>query len=144
MTQCGSQAVSTRRIAVMCLSSLLCACTAPRAVAPVSGSETTELRLKAGDEIRVVTRDRERLSFEISEIRPTELAGITVKPKQHETRPKGDPVVVRYQDLAFVVVDRFSPARTAAAVPFVILLVAAGIVVDAGGFGVMPVTAPTP
>jgi hypothetical protein len=131
-----------RRIAVMCLSSLLCACTAPRAVAPVSGSETTELRLKAGDEIRVVTRNRERLTFEITEVRPTELVGVTLKPKKHETQPKDQPVAVAYDDLAFVVVDRFSPGRTAVAVPMAILLVAAGVVIEAGGFAMMPATAP--
>jgi hypothetical protein len=131
-----------RRIAVMCVAALLCACMGPRAVAPVSGTETTELRLKAGDEIRVVTRNRERLSFEITEVRPTELAGVTVKPKRHETQPKDQPVTVPYDDLAFVVVDRFSPWRTAAVVPVAVLLVAAGIVVEAGGFAVMPAAAP--
>ena len=131
-----------QRILVICLTVLLCACTAPRAVAPVSGAETTELKLKAGDEIRVVTRNRERLTFEITEIRPTELVGTTLKPRTHETRPKGQSVVVPYDDLAFVVVDRFSGVRTAAAVPVAILLVAAGVVIEAGGFAVMPATAP--
>jgi hypothetical protein len=130
-------------IAVTALSVLLCACTAPRAVAPVSGSETTELKLKAGDEIRVVTRNRDRLTFEITEVRPTELVGTTLKPKKHETHPKDQPVVVPYDDLAFVVVDRFSPARTAVAVPVAVLLVAAGVVIEAGGFAVMP-AAPAP
>jgi hypothetical protein len=131
-----------RRIVVLGLSLLLGACTAPRAVAPVSGGAPTELKLKAGDEIRVVTRNRDRLTFEITEVRPTELVGTTLKPKAHETHPKGQSVVVPYEDLAFVVVDRFSAPRTAVAVPVAILLVAAGIVVQAGGFAVMPAPPP--
>jgi hypothetical protein len=110
----------------------------------VSGGEPTELKLKAGDEVRVVTRTRDRLTLEITEVRPTELVGTTLKPKKHETRVKGQPVVVPYDDLAFVVVDRFSAPRTAVAVPVAILLVAAGVVIEAGGFAVMPATAPAP
>jgi hypothetical protein len=120
----------------------LVACTGPRAVAPVDSAEPKELHLKAGDRIRIVTRDRDRLSLEITEIRTTELAGVTLKPAAHETRAKDQAVVVPYQDLAFVVVQRFSPGRTAAAVPVVILLVAAGVVIQAGGFPVMPAPAP--
>ena len=88
------------------------------------------------------SRNRDRLTLEITEVRPTELVGTTLKPKTHETHPKGQSVVVPYDDLAFVVVDRFSPVRTAVAVPVAILLVAAGVVVQAGGFAVMPAAPP--
>jgi hypothetical protein len=101
-------------------------CTGPRAVAPVNDGEPTELRLLAGDTIRVVTKGRERLSFEITEIRATELAGITVAPRKHETMPAGVGVAVPYADLALVEVRRFSAARSLA-VPAVVVLVAAGI-----------------
>lgn len=131
-----------RSLASLLLILTVSACTAPRAVAPVTSGEPTELRLKAGDSIRVVTRDRERLSLEITAIRPTELAGVTLKPAKHETRPEGQAVVVPYEDLAFVVVRRFSAGRTAAAVPVAVLLVAAGMVIEAGGFPVVPPPGP--
>jgi len=102
------------------------ACTGPRAVSPVDSDKPTELRLRAGDSIRVVTRQRERMSLEITEIRATELAGVTVKPGKRETLPAGHDVVVPYADLALVEVRRFSAARTVAA-PFVVILLAAGI-----------------
>jgi hypothetical protein len=113
---------------VVSLAAALVGCTSPRAVAPVEEGQLTQLRLKAGDEIRVVTRQRQRLSFEITELRPADMLGVTGKPARHETLPKGTTVTVPYDDLALVVVDRFSAARTAAA-PFVVLgLAAAGYV----------------
>ena len=128
-----------RALPIIAIALAVVACTTPRAVAPVEGGDTQELRLRPGDSIRVVTKDRERLSLEITELRPTELAGITVKPAPHETRAEGEPVVVRYDDLAFIVVERFSPARTAMA-PVAVLAVAAGVVIQVGGF--VPVAAP--
>ena len=108
---------------------LLGGCTAPRAVSPVDGTEPVELRLQAGDTIRIVTKDRGRMSLKISEIRTTELAGVTVKPGPHETEPAGREVIVPYAELALVEVRRFSAARSAA-VPALVLLVAAGIALE--------------
>ena len=108
----------------------MAACTASRSVAPVTGGKPLEIRLQAGDTIRIVTRDRERLSLEITDIRETELAGRTVKPGAHETTPPGRAVVLPYADLALVEVRQFSAMRSAA-VPAVVLLVAAGIALEA-------------
>lgn len=105
------------------------ACTAPKAVSPADSSEPTELRLKAGDSIRIVTRQRERMSLEISEIRSTELTGVTVKPAAHETLPAGRDIVVPYADIALVEVRRFSALRTAA-MPILVVLVAGGIALE--------------
>jgi hypothetical protein len=69
------------------------------------------------------------MSFQITEIRPTELAGISVKPAAHETLPEGRDVVVPYADIALVEVRRFSAARTLAA-PVLVVLVAAGIALE--------------
>lgn len=118
-----------RSFAALLLGLALGACTGPRALAPVDESAPTELRLKAGDSIRIVTKQRQRLSIEIVEIRPTELAGVTLKPAPHETLPKGSNVVVPYADLALVEVRRFSAKRTAA-LPFLIVVVAAGIALE--------------
>ncbi len=110
-------------------------CTAPRAVSPVDSGEPVELRLQAGDVIRIVTRDRERMLLEIAEIRSSELGGVTVKPGAHEMMPAGLPVTIPYADLALVEVRRFSGLRSAA-VPAVVLLVAAGIALES--VAVMP------
>lgn len=117
---------------------LLGGCTAPRAVSPVDAGKPVELRLQAGDAIRVVTKDRGRMSLKITEIRETELAGVTVAPGTHETVPAGRDVVVPYADLALVEVRRFSAIRSAA-VPAVVLLVAAGIALESA-----PVMPPGP
>lgn len=119
--------MAVRRMCVVSLAGALVGCTSPRAVAPVEEGQLNELRLKAGDEIRVVTRQRQRFSFEITELRAADMLGVTGKPARHETLPKGTTVTVPYDDLALVVVDRFSAARTAAA-PFVVLGLAAGYV----------------
>jgi hypothetical protein len=67
------------------------------------------------------------MSFEITELRPSEMVGVTRKPAPHEKLPEGTSVTVPYDDLAFVVVNRFSAARTAAA-PFLVLGLVAGYV----------------
>ena len=108
----------------------LSACTATKAVSPVDSAEPTELRLKAGDSIRVVTKQRERMSFEITAIRASEMAGVTVKPASHETLPLGQDVVVHYADIALVEVRRFSALRTAA-VPVLVVLMAGSIALGA-------------
>jgi hypothetical protein len=123
----AGESVSIRGVWPVLLLAVAGGCTAPRAVAPVDEGELTELRLKTGDEIRVVTRQRQRMSFEITELRPSEMVGVTRKPAPHETLPKGTSVTVPYDDLAFVVVNRFSAARTAAA-PLLVLGLAAGYV----------------
>ena len=66
-----------RRIVVLGLSLLVCACTAPRALAPVGGGQPTELRLKAGDEIEAEIVGLESLGHLPARI---EMLGGTVKP----------------------------------------------------------------
>ena len=57
-------------LAVTVLALVSGACVAPRSTAPTGASEPTELRLKAGDRIRVVTKNRERMSLEIKRSAP--------------------------------------------------------------------------
>lgn len=103
-----------RALIVLAVTFALISCTASRAIAPAGAgtNEPKELHLKAGDSVRIVTRNRERMSLKITEIRPTALAGVTLKPAKHETLAKGQSVVVQYDDLALVEVRRFSAART--------------------------------
>lgn len=114
-------------LAALCAVLLPTACVSPRAVAPVGDSEPVELRLQAGDSIRIVTKERERLSLMITEIRPAALAGVTLEPAKLESVPEGRTVVVPYADLALIEVDRFSTVRTLV-VPAVVLTTIAGIV----------------
>ena len=103
-----------RALIVLAVTFALISCTASCAIAPAGAgtNEPKELHLKAGDSVRIVTRNRERMSLKITEIRPTALAGVTLKPAKHETLAEGQRVVVQYGDLALVEVRRFSAART--------------------------------
>ena len=55
-----------------------------RAMHPRTHAVTRELRIKAGDEIRVITTRRERLSFKVSEVRDDRFIGVTAKPHPKE------------------------------------------------------------
>ncbi|MGH8286047.1 MAG: hypothetical protein ACRETT_09800 [Steroidobacteraceae bacterium] len=116
--------------------SVLSACTAPRGAAPVDTKQPVELRLRAGDEIRIVTKHRERMSLKITELRPTELAGVTLKPARHETHARGLNVVVPYGDLALVQARRISALRTAMA-PVVVASVIFAVALETGHIAVM-------
>lgn len=93
--------------------------------APDSESAPAGLELRAGDSIRLVTKYRDRMSLKITDIREKELAGITLKPGKHESRPKGETIVVAYDDLALVEMRHFSAGKTILVVPAII--VSAGV-----------------
>lgn len=119
--------ISSVPAAVLCLllgvALVASGCTPARVAAPGSNGEVQELRLKAGDRIRVVTTKRQRYTFEITEIRPAEFAGMTLEPGPHETVPKGQSIVVPYDELALLEVRRFSAMHTAGAVAGGVLVV---------------------
>jgi hypothetical protein len=119
-----------RALVVLCVTMSLVACVGPRVVSPMGGSEPVELRLKPGDSIRVVTKHRERASLKITELRATELTGITLKPGRHETLPKDQEIVIPYGDLALVDVTRFSSPGTAL-VAVLLLTMGADMVIQA-------------
>ncbi len=99
--------------AALCLAS---GC-ATRSYAPTTDVATHELKIRAGDEVRVVTTQRERLSFEVQEVRADRFVGVTVKPHRKEHRPAGQTVEVPFDQLAVIEVTRFdSKAATVAAV----------------------------
>lgn len=75
--------------------------------APSTDGGTLELRIKAGDEIRIVTTRRERLTMEVSEVRGDRFVGVTVKPRGKELRPAGEAVEVPFDELAILEVTRF-------------------------------------
>jgi hypothetical protein len=81
--------------------------------APSDDSFAQQIKIKAGEEIQVVTTRRERLSFKITEVLDDRLVGVTVDPKPKEHRPAGDNVQVPFDELAMVRVTRFSAGHAA-------------------------------
>ncbi len=79
--------------------------------APASAAVTRELKIKAGDEIRVITTRRERLSFKVSEVRGDRFIGVTAKPHAKELHPAGETVEVPFDELAVLEVTRFETRR---------------------------------
>ena len=111
-----------------------CAGCTTRVYAPDTASATQSLKIRLGDEVRVVTTSRDRMTFEVTQILEDRFAGVTVEPNAKETRPAGVDVEVSYDSVAMIQVTRFEPkAATAAAVGGVIMVtVALGTLVLTG------------
>lgn len=127
-------------VAVLLLAALgLCPGCTTQSHAPDSASETRELRIKAGDEIRVVTTRRERIAFTVTEIRDDRFVGVTIKPRKKEVMPEGEPVEVRYDELALLEVTRFSKGTaTVGALAAVVTVAAFASVIGAVGVMALP------
>jgi hypothetical protein len=102
---------------------------ATRSYAPTTDAATLELKISAGDEIRVVTTRRERLSFKVQEVRADRFVGVTVKPHHKEHRPAGQTVEVPFDELAVLEVTRFEAKSAAIGAVAVLLTVSAYAVV---------------
>jgi hypothetical protein len=100
-------------------------------------AETSELKIRVGDEIRVVTTDRERISLRVKEIREDRFAGVTLRPNRKETLPADTPVEVPYAKIAMIQVTRFDKKVAGVAAVFIVAL---GTVVLTG----VPVGLPPP
>lgn len=121
---------------------LICACLGctTRSYTIDDAAEAGELKIRVGDEIRVVTTDRERLSFRVKEIREDRFVGVTLEPARKETLPADSNVDIPYQKIAMIQVTRFEPKAAAAAGGVVVFTVALGTLVLTG----MPVIIPPP
>jgi hypothetical protein len=131
----------SRRLRALCLAiayGLIAGCTT-QSYAPSTDAATQELRIKPGDQIRVVTTRRERLSFEVTEVRDGRFVGVTLQPRRKEGRPAGEPVEVPFEELAVIEVTRFSPGAAAVVVLLVGGMVGAVAAVPAAG---LPAAAP--
>lgn len=113
---------------------------APHSYTVDDAAETSELKIRVGDEIRVVTTDRQRISFRVKEIREDRFSGITLEPNQKETLPAETPVDVPYASIAMIEVTRFEPKAAATVGGVVVFTVALGTLVLTG----MPVIVPPP
>jgi hypothetical protein len=108
--------------------------------APSSDAVTRELKIEAGDELRVVTTRRERLSFKVSEVRDDRFIGVTAKPRGKELHPAGETVEVPFDELAVLEVTRFETKGAALATAAVLVTVSAFAVV----LGTVPALPPGP
>jgi hypothetical protein len=104
------------------LLALVCACAgcARHSYSIGDAAETRELKIRVGDEIRVVTTDRERISLRVKEIREDRFAGVTLEPNRKETLPAETPVEVPYAKIAMIQVTRFDTKAAGAAAVFVV------------------------
>jgi hypothetical protein len=108
--------------------------------APASDAVTRELKIKAGDEIRVITTRRERLSFKVSEVYGDRFIGVTAKPRAKELHPAGETIEVPFDELAVLEVTRFQTNGAALATAAVLVTVSAFAVV----LGTVPALPPGP
>ena len=88
----------------LALLAVACVCTAcaTRSFTPDTPSEARQLDIRQGDEIRVVTTNRERLTFRVEQVQEDRCIGVTVEPNVKETLPPGTDVEVRYADIAMM------------------------------------------
>jgi hypothetical protein len=119
--------------AAVCLAS---GCTT-RSYTPTTDAATHELKIRAGDQIRVVTTQRERLSFKVEEVRADRFVGLTVKPQRKEHRPVGQTVEVPFDELAVLEVTRVE-AGTATVAAVAVLLTVSAFAVVTGSAVVIP------
>lgn len=117
-----------------------CAGCAPHSYTIDDPSGTTELRIRVGDEIRVVTTDRERISLRVNEIQEDRFTGVTVEPDRKETLPTDISLDVPYAKIAMIEVTRFDPNVAAAAGGAAVFTVALGTLVLTG----VPIIVPPP
>jgi hypothetical protein len=113
-------------------------CTTTRTASRNVGNEIQKLELKTGDEIKLITSRRERFKMLITEIKPEGLTGKTMSWEASEVAPNQD-VYVAYSDLAFIQLDRPSPAKTVGLVASVTLV---GALVAAIAVAPVPLVVP--
>jgi len=129
-----------RRTGVLVLLVLAASGCVTKSQVPLDDADVRELKVRVGDELRVVTVQRDRISLEVTEVRQDLLVGVTLKPHAKETRAAGLVVEVPYADLAMVEVTRFDSVAAAAAGAYVLLSVTAFAAV----LGAVPVLPPGP
>lgn len=116
-------------------------CTSTRTVADDVESGARELKLKAGDTVKVITVNRDRLFVEISHIDQTGFYGTTLTWSGSSTAP-GQTVFIEYSKLALIQEEHFSAGQTVGAVATITILGAMVAAVAVGGTA--PATMPPP
>lgn len=125
--------MSRQRLAAFlaCLAAGLVAGCATQSHVPASDAETRELRIKAGDEIRVITTRRERIGVRVTEVHTDRFTGVTLRPRRKESLPEGQPVELPFEELALVEVTRATKESVAkGALGAVVAFAATSLVID--------------
>jgi hypothetical protein len=111
---------------------LLCTACATRSHAPATVAETRELRVKAGDEIRIVTTGRDRISLQVQQVLEDRFLGVTLQPARKESRAPGIAVEIPYDEVALLELTRFHPGVAASAAVFAVVTVGLGTLLIVG------------
>ena len=85
-------------LAVACI----CTACATQSYTPDTPSEARRLNINSGDEIRVVTTNRERLTLKVQTVQEDRIVGVTTEPNLKEKRPPGIDVQLAYADIAML------------------------------------------
>ena len=85
-------------LAVACI----CTACATQSYTPDTPSEARRLNISGGDEIRVVTTNRERLTLKVQAVEADCIVGVTTEPNLKEKRPPGIGVQLAYADIAML------------------------------------------
>jgi hypothetical protein len=93
-----------RLIPSLTLLAVACICTAcaTQSYTPDTPSEARRLNINSGDEIRVVTTNRERLTLKVQTVQEDCIVGVTTEPNLKEKRPPGISVQLAYADIAML------------------------------------------
>jgi hypothetical protein len=85
-------------LAVACI----CTACATQSYTPDTPSEARRLNINSGDEIRVVTTNRERLTLKVQAVEADRIVGVTTEPNLKEKRPPGIGVELTYAEIAML------------------------------------------
>jgi hypothetical protein len=123
--------LAPHRVIAFALAAFCTAC-ATRSHAPETVDATRELRVKAGDEIRIVTTGRDRVSLQVQQVLEDRFLGVTLQPARKETRAPGIAVEIPYDEIALLEVTRFHPGLAASAAVFAVVTVGLGTLLIVG------------
>lgn len=114
------------RLILLAVACVCAACASSRSYAPDTVGETHQLKIGRGDEIRVVTTNRDRLTLKVERVLEDRLIGVTAERHAKENRPPGTPVEVPYADIAMIEITRSDPRTGVATAGFVLLTLGLG------------------
>ena len=84
--------LSLKLLAVVCV----CTACATPSYTPDTPSEARRLNIRNGDEIRILTTNRERLTLKVQKVEEDRIVGVTIEPNLKEKRPPGIGVELAY------------------------------------------------
>lgn len=113
-------------------------CTSTQTVSENVESGARNLKLKAGDTVKVVTINRERFFLKITSIEQSGFRGISL-PWSGSSAPPEQSVFINYSNLALIQEEHFSAGKTAGAVATVTIV---GAIVAAVAVGWAPAAMP--